>query len=55
MTRSATAPPSSAGGRSSSTTASSPARLLILETYCPDELPGFRDKFDDLKFDDTIG
>ena len=27
--------------------------LLILETYCPDELPGFRDKFDDLKFDDT--
>ena len=29
--------------------------LLILETYCPDELPGFREKFDDLKFDDTIG
>jgi hypothetical protein len=27
---------------------------LILETYCPDELPEFRDAFDDLKFDDTI-
>ena len=27
---------------------------LILETYCPDELQEFRDKFDDLKFDDTI-
>jgi len=28
---------------------------LILETYCPEELQEFRDKFDDLKFDDTIG
>jgi hypothetical protein len=27
---------------------------LILETYCPDELQEFRDKFDDLEFDDTI-
>ena len=27
---------------------------LILETYCPDELQEFRDKFDELKFDDTI-
>ena len=27
---------------------------LILETYCPDELQGFREKFDDLKTDDTI-
>jgi hypothetical protein len=27
---------------------------LILETYCPDELQEFRDKFDDLKLDDTI-
>jgi hypothetical protein len=27
---------------------------LILETYCPDELQEFRDKFDDLKTDDTI-
>ena len=27
---------------------------LILETYCPDELQEFRDKFNDLKFDDTI-
>lgn len=27
---------------------------LILETYCPDKLDEFRDKFDDLKFDDTI-
>jgi hypothetical protein len=27
---------------------------LILETYCPDELEEFRDKFDDLKFDDVI-
>ena len=27
---------------------------LILETYCPDKLEEFRDKFDDLKFDDTI-
>jgi hypothetical protein len=28
---------------------------LILETYCPDELQEFRDKFDDLKFDNTLG
>jgi hypothetical protein len=28
---------------------------LILETYCPEELQEFRDKFDDLKFDDTLG
>lgn len=27
---------------------------LILETYCPDQLPGFRDRFDELKTDDTI-
>jgi hypothetical protein len=27
---------------------------LILETYCPDELEQYRDKFDDLKFDDVI-
>jgi hypothetical protein len=27
---------------------------LILETYCPGELDEFRDKFDDLKFDETI-
>jgi hypothetical protein len=27
---------------------------LILETYCPEELDEFRDKFDDLKFDDTL-
>ena len=27
---------------------------LILETYCPDELEEFREKFDDLKTDDTI-
>ena len=27
---------------------------LILETYCPDELDEFREKFNDLKFDDTI-
>ena len=27
---------------------------LILQTYCPDKLKEFRDKFDDLKFDDTI-
>lgn len=28
--------------------------LLILETYCPDELDDFRDKIDDLEYDDTI-
>lgn len=28
--------------------------LLILETYCPDELQEFRDQFDDFKYDDTI-
>ena len=27
---------------------------LILETYCPEELQEFQDKFDDYKFDDTI-
>jgi hypothetical protein len=27
---------------------------LILETYCPDELEEFRDKFDDYKVDDVI-
>jgi hypothetical protein len=30
------------------------AEALILETYCPDELQEFRDKFDDLKTDDVI-
>jgi hypothetical protein len=29
--------------------------LLILQTYCPDNLQAFRDKFEDLKFDATIG
>ncbi|HEX5895449.1 MAG TPA: hypothetical protein VFY47_03905 [Thermoleophilaceae bacterium] len=29
-------------------------QALILETYCPDKLEEFRDKFNDLKFDDTI-
>jgi hypothetical protein len=28
--------------------------LLILDTYCPDKLPGFRDKIKDLDFDDVI-
>jgi hypothetical protein len=28
--------------------------VVILQVYCPDELEEFRDKFDDLKFDDTI-
>ena len=27
---------------------------LILETYCPDELPGFQERFDDLKTDDVV-
>ena len=27
---------------------------LILETYCPDKLPGYKDRIDDLKTDDTI-
>jgi hypothetical protein len=27
---------------------------LILETYCSDKLQEYRDKFDDLKFDDTL-
>ena len=27
---------------------------LLLETYCPEELPEFLEKFNDLKFDDTI-
>ena len=29
-------------------------QALIMETYCPDKLEEFRDKFDDLKFDDVI-
>ena len=29
-------------------------QLLIMETYCPDELDEFRDKVDDLDFDDVI-
>ena len=28
--------------------------VLILETYCPEELAEFREKFDDLETDDTI-
>ena len=31
-----------------------PGEALILQTYCPDKLEEFQDKFDDLKFDDTI-
>ena len=27
---------------------------LILETYCPDKLPQYRDRIDELKVDDTI-
>ena len=27
---------------------------LILQTYCPDKLEEYRDKFDDLKFDNVI-
>jgi hypothetical protein len=27
---------------------------LILQTYCPDKLEEYQDKFDDLKFDDVI-
>jgi hypothetical protein len=30
------------------------AEALILETYCPDKLAEYRDKFDDLKTDDVI-
>lgn len=30
------------------------AEKLILETYCPGELDEYRDKFDDLKTDDTL-
>jgi hypothetical protein len=30
-------------------------QILILETYCPDELEDFREDFDDLKTDDVIG
>ena len=30
------------------------AGVLILDTYCPDELDEFRDDIADLKFDDTI-
>lgn len=29
-------------------------QLLILETYCPDELEEFRDEIQDLEFDDVI-
>ena len=27
---------------------------LILQIYCPDKLPGYREKIDELKYDDTI-
>jgi hypothetical protein len=27
---------------------------LILQTYCPDELPGFQERFDELKTDDVV-
>ena len=30
------------------------AGVLVLETYCPDELEDFRDDIADLKFDDTV-
>jgi len=30
-------------------------QALIMQTYCPDKLPQFREKFDDLKFDNTFG
>jgi hypothetical protein len=29
-------------------------QALIMQVYCPDKLQEFRDKFDDLKVDDTI-
>jgi hypothetical protein len=29
-------------------------QALIMQTYCPDKLQEFRDKFDDLKFDDVL-
>jgi len=29
-------------------------QLLIMETYCPEELEKFRDEVEDLKFDDVI-
>jgi hypothetical protein len=29
-------------------------QALIMQTYCPDQLQEFRDKFDDLKTDDVI-
>ena len=29
-------------------------QILIMETYCPDELETFRDEVEDLKFDDVI-
>jgi hypothetical protein len=29
-------------------------QALIMQVYCPDKLQEFRDKFDDLKLDDTI-
>lgn len=28
--------------------------LIILDVYCPDKVEDYRDKIDDLKFDDTI-
>ena len=28
--------------------------LLILETYCPDKLQDYKDKIDDLKYDNTL-
>jgi len=30
------------------------AEKLILETYCPDQVDEYQDKFDDLKTDDTL-
>ena len=27
---------------------------LILQIYCPEELPAYQEKIDELKFDDTI-
>ena len=30
------------------------AEALVLEVYCPDELQDYKDKFDDLKTDDTL-
>ena len=30
------------------------AEVLILQTYCPDKVKRFKDKIDDLKYDDTV-